>query len=255
MLIFPRTVVDCGSDNVMMRFTLFLSCFGLLLRSAAGQSTAADSTVSMAARQAIARHEQVHSSPEHLYNGPEYISYDRRLTGHPFFPTDTMLDGRVTYEGTEYAVPLLYDIVKDVVAVNHTSGYRVGLHPERVQQFQVKNRQFIRLDSSKQAMPTGFYELLYNGPTQLIARRTKVIVINPSPSLGYGLYDPRTTYYVRKNGLYTAVKTKRALLKLLTERRRPLAAYARQQKLRFRPSPETALLKLAQQYDALNRSL
>ncbi|RYF61869.1 MAG: hypothetical protein EOO39_31330 [Cytophagaceae bacterium] len=234
---------------------LNLLCLCFLAQSVLGQSTGRDSsTVTTAARQAVDRYEQVSHTLEHLYDGPEYISYDRRLTGHAFFPTDTMQDGLVAYEGGRFAVPLLYDIVKDVVVVVHTSGYRIALHSDRLDHFSLKNHQFIRIDSSGQTMPSGFYELLYDGPTQLVVRRTKNILVNPN-AFGYGIYDPKTTYYLRKNGRYYQAKNKRGLLTLLADRRKELTTYARRQKLSFRPSPETAFLKLAQQYDELTKSL
>jgi hypothetical protein len=103
-------------------------------------------------------------------------------------------------------------------------------------------------------MPTGFYDQLYSGPTRLLARRTKEILVNPT-SFNYGLYDPKTTYYIWKNGRYFPAKTRRAFLALLGDRRKQLMSYARQQKLKFRPSPEKAFLQLTQQYDQLNSSL
>jgi hypothetical protein len=236
-----------------MQFCLQLLGLCLIALHGLGQSAAKDSTFNRAARYAITQHEQVSNTLERLYNGPEYISYDRRLTGHAFFPTDTMHEGQVAYEGGLYTVPLLYDIVKDLVVVVHTSGYRMSLHSDRVQRFSVDNHTFIRLDSS-QAMPKGFYDLLYNGPTRLLARRTKDILVNPT-SFGYGLYNPKTTYYIRKNGRYFPVKNKRAFLALMGDRRKQLMSYARQQKLSFRPSPERAFLQLTQQYDQLNSSL
>ncbi len=243
-----------------MHFLLKLLGLSLLVQFAvaqnrAGQLVATDSTFTRAAVQyAIARHQQVGNTLERLYNGPEYISYDRRLTGHAFFPTDTMRDGQVTYEGGQFTVPLLYDIVKDVVVIVHTSGYRMTLHSDRVQRFSVDTHTFIRLDSSGQAVPKGFYDLLYGGSTQLLARRTKEILVNPT-AFSFGIYNPKTAYYIRKNGRYFPAKNKRALLALLGDRRKQLMSYARQQKLKFRPSPEKAFLELTQQYDQLTSSL
>ncbi len=238
----------------MMRFILSLFCVGLLLHNAVGQPVGKDSTVSLAARQAVARYEEVSNTLERLYNGPEYISYDRRLTGHPFFPTDTLLEGKVAYQGGQFAVPLLYDIVKDEVVVVHSGGYRMSLHSDRVQAFSVRNHTFIRLDSVQQGMSTGFYDMLYSGNIQLLARRTKSVLINLT-AFSYGLFTAKTTYYILKNGQYSPVRNKRTLLAVLSNRRKQLVAYARAQKLSFRPSPETAILKLTQHYDELTKSL
>ncbi|WP_375444596.1 hypothetical protein [uncultured Fibrella sp.] len=239
----------------MMRFLIALCGYSLFVQPASGQPANKDSLfVAAATRSAIAQHARVNNTLERLYNGPEYISYDRRLTGHAFFPNDTLQESQVTYEGGQFTVPLLYDIVKDEVVVVHPSGYRMALHSDRLPTFTVQNHTFIRLDTVKQALPTGFYDLLYDGPTQLLARRTKVILVNPG-SFGYGIYDPRTTYYIRRNGHYFPVKTRRATLAVLADRRKQLSAYLRQQKIRFKQAPETALVKLVQQYDELTKPL
>lgn len=237
----------------MMRFLVSLCCFSLFVQNASSQSASTDSSfVSAAARYAVAQHAQISNTLERLYNGPEYIGHDRRLTGHAFFPNDTMQEGQVAYEGREFTVPLLYDIVKDEVMVVHPSGYRMALHSDRVTTFTTMDHTFIRLDTVKQAMPTGFYDLLYRGTTQLLARRIKVILVNPT-TLSYGSYDPRTTYYIRKNGHYFPVKTKRAALAVLADRRKQLQAFLRQRKIRFKRMPEIAILALVQQYDELNK--
>ncbi|MEZ0542079.1 hypothetical protein [Fibrella arboris] len=240
----------------MMRFLFTLVWGSLLLVPAHGQSTSRDSTglTRSALAVALARHDQVSTTPEHLYDGPEYISYDRRLTGHAYYPNDTMQQGQITYKGTRFDVPMLYDIVKDVLIVVHYSGYRLALHSDQVQTFTYTGHTFIRLDSAAQGMPSGFYDVLYNGPTQLLARYKKEVLVNPT-SFGYGIFNPKTTYYLRKNGQYVQIRTKRAILALLEDRRKQLATYSRQQKLKFRPSPVAAFLKLAQQYDALTNSL
>ena len=45
------------------------------------------------------------------------------------------------------------------------------------------------------------------------------------------------------------------LLNVLSDKKKQLVAYARKQKLTFRPDPEAAILKLTQQYDELNKAL
>ncbi|HEX9958646.1 MAG TPA: hypothetical protein VGA96_15375 [Fibrella sp.] len=245
----------------MIRFILSLFCFGLLLHDTASQSVSQDSAfVAAASRFAVARHEQLGNDLEHLYNGPEYIGYDRRMAGHAFFPADSLLPGRVAYEGGLFTVPLLYDIVTDKVVVIHPSGYRMTLHSERIGHFSIDNHTFIRLDSTGQSIPGGFYDLVYNGPTQLLVRRTKQIIsapTSPTPwnSGLYGQFEAKTKYYVRRNGNYSQVKNKRTLVAVLADRRKELMTYARKQRLKFRPSPEAAILKLARYYDELTTSL
>ncbi|MEZ0485118.1 hypothetical protein [Fibrella aquatica] len=244
-----------------MHFISKLFLLGLLAHQAVGQSVGSDSAVlASTTRQAVVRYEQVSHTLEQLYNGPEYIGYDRQMEGHAFFQTDSLLSGRVTYQGGEFTVPMLFDIVKDLLVVVHPTGYRMALHSNRIQRFTIDKQPFIRLDSLQQNMPSGFYNLVYDGPSQVLVRRVKLIVAAPSTTSPwnagmFGSFDPKTTYFIRRNGTYVQVKNKRALYTLFADRRKELMAYARQQQIRFKPSPEAAFLKLTQHYDQLTKAL
>ena len=235
-----------------MRST-FLLFFYLLFTVAQGQVV--DSTSKQVAV-ALARNEATNSNPEWLYNGIEYIGYDRRLKVHPFFESDTMENGAIQASGQVFTLPMLYDIVRDEVVLAHPTGYRMALFSDRIQSFLFLNHTFVRMaDSTNQGLPTGFYDLLYNGPTQVVARHKKEITINPSVSGGYGVFEPKTTYYLKKSGRFYLVKNKRALYTLLEDRKKELAAFARKEKLQFKPTMDDAFIKLAKAYDALNQSL
>ncbi|MBO0934845.1 hypothetical protein [Fibrella aquatilis] len=229
-----------------MRSTFLILFYFLFHTIARGQT--ADST----GKQIVL----VNGNPERLYSGIEYIGYDRRLKVHPFFESDTMQNGAIQANGQVFALPMLYDIVRDEVVLAHPTGYRMALFSDRIQSFSFLNHTFVRMaDSTKHGLPTGFYDLLYNGPTQLVARHKKEILINPSVSGGYGVFDPKTTYYIKKSGQFYVVKNKRALFNLLEDRKKQLAAFARKERLQFKPNMDDAFMKLAKAYDELNQSL
>ena len=235
---------------------LFLFC-GWLSQSAYGQIARSDSALLATATQfAITRYEQSRGGNEQLFNGIEHVGYDPRLKGNPYFQSDSIQTGTVLSNTNVFSIRMLYDIVRDVVVVEHPAGYRMSMNGEKVQSFSFLNHSYVWLaDSASRGFTTGYYDRLYNGATPLLARRTKVVVINPSQGNGYGLFDPKTAYYIRKDGRYQPVKTKKMLLKVLVDRKKQLVAYARKQKLRFRPDPETAIIQLTQYYDELTTSL
>ncbi|MBO0936808.1 hypothetical protein J2I47_09660 [Fibrella sp. HMF5335] len=235
-----------------MRSTfLFLFCC-LFYTIAQGQTV--DSTGKSVAF-ALARYEALNNNPERLYNGVEYISYDRRLTGHSFFASDSMQNGSIQANGQVFALPLLYDIVRDEVVLAHPTGYRMALLSDRIQGFSVQGHTFIRVDSTQQGLPTGFYDLLYNGPTQLVAHHTKAIVINPSANGTYGVFDPKTTYYIKKSGRFYPIKNKKTLFVVLENNKKQLTAFTRKEKLKFKQDIGTTFIKLAKANDELTQSL
>lgn len=241
----------------MMRYALLLLLYACLLSPAQAQTADPDSLASVTpAQYAIARYDRTYSDNEQLASGSEYIGYDRRLRVHPYFGSDSLISGRVQYRGKTFLVPMRYDLVSDVVVIQHTTGHGIILQSDKIRSFSLLGHTYIRpADTSSRDLRPGFYDLLYTGPTQLLARRTKTVLLNPAAPGGYGQFDSTTTFYVRKNGRYQAVKNKKRLLEVLGDRKKQLVAYARKQKLRFRPDPEPAILRLTQQYDALNNPL
>lgn len=233
-------------------FLLFFCC----LLCAIAQAQAIDSTARTATQYDLARYEATNSGPERLYNGIEYIGYDRRLTVHPFFGSDSMQNGSI-YAGEQvFTIPLLYDIVRDEVVLAHPTGYRMALHSDHIQSFSVQGHTFIRrADSTRQGLPTGFYDLLYDGPTQLLARHTKTIVVNPSANGTYGVFDPKTTYFIRKLGHYFPIKNKRTLLTVLDDGKKQLTASMRKEKLKFKLTIDDSFGKMARYYDELSHTL
>lgn len=224
--------------------------------SAFGQGTRSEASFpNKAARVALERYQQADQSRDRLYTGYEYIGYDHRLTGFPFYETDSWKNSsiRLIYK-TFDSIPALYDLVKDVLVIDHPAGYRMAMRSELVQSFWLAGHTFVRLtDSTDRTLRTGFYDLLYNGRTQLVARRSKAIVINPSVTITYGVFEPHVQYYVRKEGHYLPVRNKKTLLNVLSDRKKELTAYVRKEKLRFKPDPEPAILALTQYYDELSR--
>ncbi len=240
-----------------MRYELLLFLYGWLLTAASGQTIPPDSSESTA-QYALARYQEASSNVEQLYNGIEYIGYDTRLKVHPYFASDSFQTGFVQHGGKTFSVPMLYDIVSDVIVVRHPSAYRVALQSAEIESFSWLSHTYVRLlERANPGLTTGFYDLLYTGPSQLLARRIKTIQINTTSNGDYGVFDPKTTYYIRKKDKdrYYPVKNKKMVLEVLSDRKKELVAYARKQKLRFRPDPEQAIIKLTQQYDELNKPL
>ncbi|GAB3491277.1 hypothetical protein GCM10027341_04060 [Spirosoma knui] len=228
---------------------------GLGITNALGQTARADTGfVTAAIRNATARYEAQNQNKDRLYTGIEYVGYDYRLNGNPFWTSDNWKVGSVAYNGATFdSIPMLYDIVRDVVVIEHPIGYRMTLSSDKLTSFSLFNHAFIRFaDSTSRGFRRGFYDLLYDGPTQLLAKRLKSVVIEPTRQ-NYGRFDEKTVYYLRKEGQYLPVKTKRSLYSVLRDRKKELTTYARKQKIRFKEDPEAAITKLTQYYDQIRQ--
>ncbi|GEO07447.1 hypothetical protein AAE02nite_51110 [Adhaeribacter aerolatus] len=237
-------------------FTFFLSFLPVLFCCSRAFGQAPDSTqLSPSLQYALTLYQEAIGDEAHLYNGTQYINYDKRyLVGHQFYRTDELTDGKILYDGTWYTgVPMWYDIVLDKIVLEHpTTEFMFSLIDEKVKTFTLQDHQFIRLEKdslAETALKAGFYDLLHDGNIQFLAKRTKNIQEQATPSGMEGWFDLATKYYIRKENKYYPVKDKRSVLKVLPDKKKELQRYAREQHLEFRKNREKAILQLIQFYD------
>jgi hypothetical protein len=197
-----------------------------------------------------------------LYNGHEYLPYDRTIKGTALYPLDaeTWAAGEVNYDGVFYkGVPMMYDIYKDVLVVllyNHFSMYT--LLNERVHDFTFSGRHFVRVNADslvndKSGISTGFYEELYGGKTEVLAKRIKTIQNSTNIAVSLETYFiSKTEYYVRKGNTYYKVSGQGSFLDVLKDKKPLLQKYIKDSNIKFRQDPEGAMASLAAYYDQNN---
>ena len=234
-------------------FFCFLSV--LFCRSHAFGQTPDSATTSPALQFARTVYQDAIGDESHLYNGPEYVNYDKYyLEGHQFYRTAEPAAGNILYDGAWYAgVDMVYDIMLDKIVLEHpTTEFMLSLINEKVKYFTFQKHTFIRLEKDSLAgtpLKGGFYDLLYAGKVQLLAKRTKSIQEQATSEGMKGQFEQQNKYYIRKENIYIPVKDKRSVLKALPEKKKELQRYAREEKLKFRKNREKSILLLTQFYD------
>lgn len=191
-----------------------------------------------------------------LYNGTEYGEPRTGQDEHPFFPDYDWIYGSVIYHGHTYdSVPMLYDINTDKLVIeNYNNAQEIALVSEKVAGFTIGGHRFRRIinESVNNSLPvTGFYEILYDGPTRAILRRQKIlteIIVSQTIEIGY---DEKTRYFVLRDGVYLPARNKASLLKILGDEKQALKPFIKKNKLRFRRDPVQALTRVVARYDTL----
>ncbi|MDB5136146.1 MAG: hypothetical protein JWP37_2749 [Mucilaginibacter sp.] len=195
-----------------------------------------------------------------LYNGAEYQLYDRTIKGTALFPLDaeTWELGQVNYDGIFYKdVPMMYDIYKDVVVVllyNKFSMYT--LLDERVHDFNLSGHHFVRVEAdslnSRSGIGTGFYDELYGGKIEVLAKRTKTIQNSTNVTANLETYFiEKNDYYLRKGNAYYSVGSQSSFLNVLKDKKKILQQYIKDNNIKFRKDPEGAMANIAAYYDTL----
>lgn len=193
-----------------------------------------------------------------LYNGSEYIVYVSLLKdGHPYLDTAQLTAGSVFYDGMLYQnVPMLYDIVKDELIVQHYNKvFYVQLVQSKVENFDFLDRKFVHLgrDSTQKGnVKNGFYELLYAGNIKLYAKRIKTIQeFIPDMQVERRVFS-NNRYFIYKDSTFHEVFTQSSVLKVLADKKSAISQALRKQNVRFRKQREAAMVLMLQQYENTN---
>jgi hypothetical protein len=180
-----------------------------------------------------------------INNGNEYIEIAFSLKhGHPFFLSEHVLSGDITYYGVDYSnVDLQYDLITDKIVVEHVSGRKISLVNEKVSRFSINGNLFKRLEKNQRP---GFYQVLVDG------EKLKLVVLRKKKIEGYDrnkfpYIAGSTDYYVIKDNEFTFVRNYKNILKLLGEDEDLSGSINRS------ASEEEKMVAVVKQYEKLNK--
>jgi hypothetical protein len=188
-----------------------------------------------------------------LYNGYEYIRNGTPAKGFPFFDSDSLLPGSLSYDGILYQdIPMEYDLVQDELVIpDYTGKTLISLISGKIDHFSIRTHHFRYLEAEKtaSALPkTGFYEVLYaSGPATLLARREKKLFF-PSNRDDLARYDQENFYFLQLGDRFYRVDGKDDLLEALKDKKDALKKYIRDNKIRFSKQLEKALIQTTGYY-------
>jgi len=194
-----------------------------------------------------------------LYNGKDYEFYDPLLKGNAYvFDNNTFNPGTVVYDGVLYKnVSMLYDLYKDEVVIQlYNSALKITLLKERVSSFDLLDHHFVNIkpdSTNTNSVSPGYYDQLYGGKIQVLARREKSIQTSQGFAGALESYFlPSLNYYLYKNGTYYSVSSEGSFLNVLKDKKKDLQQYIKANKLKFKKyQREDAMAKVAAYYDHL----
>jgi hypothetical protein len=191
----------------------------------------------------------------HLYNGVLYKEYNRHNTdvGIPFFLNDEFVDGKVLYGGELYEhIPLLLDVTREkLVTENPHTGAKLELVSEKIGYFNIGAHHFVRMvwDSTDLTLPTGFYDVLFDGNVKAYAKFQKIARESIIDREVVTSFEETNRYYIYKGGKYHSVKSKGSVLAVLSDRKSELRKFIHKNKIKFRPNRAMAIQKICAFYD------
>jgi len=123
--------------------------------------------------------------------------------------------------------------------------------------FAIGGHRFVRLvaDSAMgNAIRTGFYEVLLDGPVQVLAKRAKRLqehIVNPNVDVQFTGTD---RLFLRKDGICYPINRKSAALRVFSARSKEMQSYLKANKLSFKNDQfESSIALLASYYSQLSK--
>lgn len=219
----------------------------------ADPSIQTDSNFQRALTTAILAYTRGPAADAGLYNGPIYTGYDRHAQGHPFFLSDSLLNGSVQYAGVLYPdIPLAYDMVQQIVIMqDKRKDLWFQLNTEQIRYFTLAGRIIIRLipDSTAANAPApGFYEQLYKGRATALARHEKMVKDIGKADENLSRYREYDTWYLEIGDRYYLIRNDRSLTAAFGAEGSHVRDLLRKNHIRFKKDPAVALAKAAEFY-------
>jgi hypothetical protein len=236
----------------------FPACVGFLLSFICISSVCAQSAPDSALyKESVSKIRQVYFTEigdnAQIYHGSEYIRNGQKANGFPFYESNELTAGSVSYQGTIYSNQnLYYNLVSDeLITNNYTHSALIVLAAGKVDSFTILNHVFVPINSDKinRLEKSGYYDLLYAGEPAVYARREKRMVVGSgSEETKYIQHDD---YFIEIKGVYYPVDGKTALLDVLKDQEDVLKKYIRTNKLNFKKDPESSLVLTTIYYSQL----
>jgi hypothetical protein len=149
----------------------------------------------------------------------------------------------------------MYDVLKDEVVINRLGqNFKISLVTDKLKSFTLRTHEFIRVSSDSvngNLLATGFYELLYNRKTIVLAKRkTHLQETYVYSQINYE-YIREDNYYVIIAGQVVQVDSKSSVLKLFNSKKSEIKSFIRKNKLNFKSDFEKTLVAVSAYYDQL----
>lgn len=197
-----------------------------------------------------------------LLNGRIWGNRHSKVTGDPYFNSDSYLKGSVVFKGQNFGnLDLKYDIYSDELVYRPESHPVIFLNKEMVDSFEVsaydintgfRDYRFFNAGTAPRSGPAGYINLLYSGPTSLLVKYAKKI--QPLADQGiYDLFHQELKIFLRKDTTIIPVASRKQFMSLMGDKKEEIREYRKRHRWRIRLKEPDSLVPVLEFYDSLSR--
>ena len=188
-----------------------------------------------------------------LFSGPRYELMAPANKGSYYFGDHAYCTPATVYfNSTRYNnVPILYDVYHDQM-ITYTGENFMVLDPTKAHDVNLLDHHFKYLEQP--GLAAGYYDVLYNGKTQLLVKMRKVINEEiVSQREVQTIIAEKDQLYLKKGDAFFPVSGKSTVLSILSDKKKEIKQYLHDQKLDFNQDKTGAIVAIAAYYDQLNK--
>jgi hypothetical protein len=189
-----------------------------------------------------------------IYNGIDYKYYNNTYKGMPYFKSNgAWTTGNITYNNVQYKnMQVMYDMFKDVLVVKSYNNFlQFSLYSTKVQGFDMFNHHFFYHNENavNLQLKSGFYDLLYNDKTSLLAKREMLTQDSTGTDRVYKNFYPVDAYYIIYKGKSYKVKSRGDVTGVFKDKKKDVEKYIKDNRLNFSDDREYALTMAVKYYN------
>ncbi len=207
---------------------------------------------------------QVIATPKDIINGKECLPYSFRSETTPMFHSRDQLSGTLNVNNRLYKnIKLQYDTYLDELIYTDTSRIinnefpRINLNKDIIEGFtlfvdgSIINFRHLRFNGKQESkLADGFYEIAYDGPSQLIIKHLSTLYNKQ----GLNEYKYSSVRYILSENKYHKITNEKNLILLFSDHSQEMKNFLHKSQIRTKKAMKDQLVGIVKYYDSLKAS-
>jgi hypothetical protein len=198
---------------------------------------------------------------ELIYSGNEYVEFismdlaNQIVKGNPYFITDSLMEGTVSYSGIQYMLPFKFHLINQKLIIIHPkTNSPIELQNENIDHFEIGGHVFHKIPKALHVLiPTKqiYAEQIHKSHFELWVLHEKLLKATKKAEDQTATYVSYQQFVLQKNGVWSKLKSEKDLINFCQDNKHQIEEYIRSQNINFDKNFESAVLMVLKYYDSI----